>query len=228
MVALKKFNIDGQELGEVVVGEALVGFEANSQLVKDYIVALRRNARQWSANTLGRSEVKHTTKKPHKQKGTGRARQGMTVAPQYKGGGIVHGPKPKFDQHIRINRKERKQAILHFIAEMVREGRVSLVDGMEMDAPKTQTVSKFLKARNFLGSRILFLKEGSYRDENKVQSARCSNSNFVKSMRNIPKVDFSLAKNTNAYDLAKAKELILTEAALEELVSWLITEKKKG
>ena len=85
MATLKKYNLKGQETGHVEVDDRLVNAEANGQMIKDYIVALRANARQWSANTKTRSEVNHSTKKPHPQKGGGRARQGMLSAPQYKG-----------------------------------------------------------------------------------------------------------------------------------------------
>ena len=121
MVKLKKYDIKGKHLGDVEVNEALVNAEANGQSIKDYIVALRANARQWSANTKGRSEVNHTTKKPHPQKGGGRARQGSLAAPQYKGGGRVFGPKPKFDQHVKINRKERQAAIRFLLSEKIKE-----------------------------------------------------------------------------------------------------------
>lgn len=105
MSKLQKYSLAGKQLGDITIPKSLSEAEANTQMVKDYIVAIRANARQWSANTKGRSEVVHTTKKPFRQKGTGRARQGSLVAPQYRGGGIVFGPKPKFDQHIRINQK---------------------------------------------------------------------------------------------------------------------------
>src|SRR5256885_151263 len=114
---LKKFSLDAKETGTVEVADALATAQVNSQLVKDYIVALRANARQWSANTKGRSEVNHSTKKPHAQKGGGRSRQGSLAAPQYKGGGRVFGPKPKFDQHVKINQKERRSAIRALIGE---------------------------------------------------------------------------------------------------------------
>ena len=101
MPNLKKYNLAGQEVGEVTLEDSLTSANKNLQMIKDYLVAIRANARQWSANTKGRSEVNHTTKKPHPQKGTGNARQGSLAAPQYKGGGRVFGPKPKFDQHER-------------------------------------------------------------------------------------------------------------------------------
>jgi large subunit ribosomal protein L4 len=89
VATLKKFDLKGKEIGQVNIADELANAEANGQMVKDYIIALRANARQWSANTKGRSEVNHTTKKPHPQKGGGRSRQGSLAAPQYKGGGRV-------------------------------------------------------------------------------------------------------------------------------------------
>ena len=100
--------------------DAFLDVQANSQMIKDYIVALRANARQWSANTLGRSEVVHSTKKPHRQKGTGSARQGSLVSPQYRGGGIVFGPKPKFDQHVRINKKKGAWRFVTFLQKKLK------------------------------------------------------------------------------------------------------------
>src|SRR5580704_12764073 len=130
-------------------------------MIKDYIVALRRNARQWSANTKGRSEVNHSTKKPHPQKGGGRARQGSLAAPQYKGGGRVFGPKQKFDQYVRSNKKERQAAIRCLIGEKIRENHLHVIDDVEMDGPKTKSVADFMKSLE-LGKRVLFLGEGNY------------------------------------------------------------------
>lgn len=109
MAELKKYNLAGEALGQVAINDELLESNANSQMIKDYIVALRENARQWSANTQTRAEVNHSGKKPHPQKGTGKARQGYLGSPQYKGGGRVHTPRPKFDQHVRINRKEKER-----------------------------------------------------------------------------------------------------------------------
>jgi large subunit ribosomal protein L4 len=161
VATLKKYNLAGKEVGQVSIDERLINAEANGQMVKDYIIALRANARQWSANTKTRAEVKHTTKKPHPQKGQGRARQGSLVAPQYRGGGRVFGPKPKFDQHVRINRKERKAAIRFLLAEKLKENRVRLIDDTAMDAPKTSMLAQFVKGFELRG-RVLFLGEGAY------------------------------------------------------------------
>ncbi len=145
MATLKKYNLSGEELTNVKVNDAYVKAEANGQMIKDYIVALRANARQWSANTKGRSEVNHTTKKPHPQKGGGRARQGSLAAPQYKGGGRVFRPKPKFDQHVSINKKERQAAIRCLIGEKIRENKVHILEELHSIPQKlnrSQTSSK--------------------------------------------------------------------------------------
>ena len=226
VATLKKYNLEGREVGQVQINEALLNAEANGQMVKDYIIAIRENARQWSANTKGRSEVNHTTAKPHPQKGGGRARQGMLSAPQYKGGGRVFGPKPKFDQHVRINKKERKAAIRFLLGEKFRENKVHLIESTTLEAPQTKVIASYVKARDVKG-RVLFLGEGNYAevdegDSKKLVSVQCNkHNNFVKSLRNIPKTEFSLAKNINGYHIMVAHEIVLTESALNELNEWL-------
>jgi len=223
---LKKYNLVGKETGQVTVEDHLIEAEANSQMIKDYIVALRANARQWSANTKTRAEVKHTTKKPHPQKGQGRARQGCLVSPQYRGGGRVGGPKPKFDQHVKINQKERKAAIRYLLAEKFQENRVWLIDNTDMEAPKTKSIVELLKGLDIKG-RILFLGEASFSEvktEGKVQRVSVSNGkhdHFIKSIRNLPRSGFMLASNVSGYDLMIAQGIVMTESALHELNQWL-------
>lgn len=227
MTTLKKYSIAGKAIGDVKVDKRLIDAEANGQMIKDYITALRANARQWSANTKTRSEVNHTTRKPHPQKGQGRARQGMLSAPQYKGGGRVFGPKPKFDQHVRINKKERRAAIRYLISEKIREHKISIIEDTNLDAPKTKSITSFLKSVKADKGRILFLGESNrtalkFEDETiNVNIATTQHENFIKSVRNIPKVEFTLASNLNGYDVLLAQHMILTEAALNELTEWL-------
>jgi large subunit ribosomal protein L4 len=222
---LKKYDLEGLEQGQVKIDEILVTAKANGQMVKDYIVALRANARQWSANTKGRSEVSHSTKKPHPQKGGGRARQGSLVAPQYKGGGRVFGPKPKFDQHVRINRKERQAAIRFLLAEKLRANKLHVVQDFSLDEPKTKNIVEFMKAVDLSG-RVLFLGEGAYvqlpfEGAPTFSVGQDTHNNFIKSIRNIPKASFSLVKNISGYDVLVAHHIVLTEKALEELNEWL-------
>lgn len=226
MATLKKYNLAGKEVGHVSVGEHLINAEANGQMIKDYIVALRANARQWSANTKTRAEVRHTTKKPHPQKGQGRARHGSLVGPQYRGGGRVFTPKPKFDQHVRINHKERKAAIRFLISEKLKQNRVWLIENTQMEAPKTKVVVGLLKGLE-IKKRTLFLGEGTFVEietEGKVQRTSVSSpqhDHFVKSVRNLPKTNFKLASNISGYDVMIAHDIVMTESALHELTQWL-------
>jgi len=224
--ALKKYNLAGEEIGNVDVEKSLAEFMANSQMVKDYIIALRANARQWSANTKTRAEVKHTTKKPHPQKGQGRARHGNLVGPQFRGGGRVFGPKPKFDQHVRINQKERKAAIRFLIAEKIKANQLWVIPDTAMNSPRTKTIVQLLKAINSHG-RTLFLGESTFAEiktEDKVQRVSVSSdkhAHFIKSVRNVPRAEFMLASNISGYDVIVARNIVVTESALQELTQWL-------
>jgi large subunit ribosomal protein L4 len=225
--SVKKYNLQGEEIGTVEVHDLLSQAQVNTQLIKDYIVALRANARAWTACTKTRSEVKHSTKKPHPQKGGGRSRQGCLVAPQYKGGGRVFGPKPKPDFHIRINQKEKKAAIRALIAEKINDGRFVVVDSFSMEAPKTKVV-KHLLASCGANRRALVLGEGCYFQFGGEEAISFSipseqHDNFKKSVRNIPLVEFSLAKDIDGYAVALANTIVATESALAELEKWLIS-----
>lgn len=226
---LKKYNLEGQMKGEVQVDQRLVDSVAHSQLVKDYIVALRYNARQWSASTKTRSEVKHTTRKPHPQKGQGRSRQGSTVAPQYKGGGRVFGPKPKFDVYWKMNAKEKRAAIRALIADKMREGRVVVVESFHTDAPRTRKVAEFLE-RAGLEGKTLFLGEGTYVEigfpgmSQKLSIPSDLHTMFKKSVRNIPHAGFMLVCNMSGYDVMVSQDIVITESALKELQEWLLRD----
>lgn len=230
MTMMKKYSLKGEHIGHIEVSKGLKALhdaEANGQMIKDYIVALRANARQWSASTKGRSEVSHSTKKPHPQKGGGRSRQGSLAAPQYKGGGRVFTPRPKFDQHVRINKKERRAAIRCLLGEKIREKRMHIIESTSLDTPHTKTIANFIDACK-LGKRVLFLCESNLASfdteegKKQVNVKTSQHDNFAKSVRNIPKTEFALAANISGYDVVVAHDIVLTEAALEELINWLV------
>jgi len=212
VATLKKYDLSGKEIGEVTIEDVVLQKGANSQMIKDYLIALRANARQWSANTKTRAEVSHSGQKPHPQKGTGRARQGYLGAPQYKGGGRVGGPRPKFDQHISINKKEKRAAIRHLLAERIQNNQVIVLKCEELKQPKTQKVAEFLKSKNLNSKRILFLGEGSSLKKDEM---------FIKSMRNIPKAEFILMPNANGYDIAITQSIVVLEPAVEKFLKIL-------
>src|SRR5262249_41721625 len=152
----------------------------------------------WSANTKRRREVNHSTKKPHPQKGQGRARQGSLAATQYKGGGRPKGPKPKFDQHVRVNQKEKRLAIRALLADRMRQGSVVVLNDTVMQEPKTKVVQNFL---DMLGmkKRVLILGDGAFVEiglpeaMHKINVHSDAHGNIKKSARNIPGVSFMLA-----------------------------------
>ena len=217
MASIKKYNLDGKLLEEVAIDAELLSGETCSQLIKDYLVALRANARQWSASTKGRSEVSHSGQKPHPQKGTGRARQGSLASPQYKGGGRVFTPRPKFDQFVRINRKERRAAIRQLLVEKIRGSRLYILDAQGMQEPKTKIMAEFLSKLNLNEKRVLFMAP----DEGKGSIERVC---FQKSIRNIPKVLYRLAQNVNGYDVVVSHDIVIMANALDQLKSILRCE----
>lgn len=214
MVTLKKYDITGKEIGTVEVNDVHLEVKSHPQSIKDYIVAIRNNARQWSAHTKTRCEIQRTGRKPHPQKGGGRSRQGDLAAPQYKGGGIVFGPRKKDWIHTRINQKERRAAIRFILAEKVREGHVHILAKADLESPKTKTVANFFDKLGVKNSRILVLAEG------KGEMGK-AHENFVKSLRNIPKKEYGMVPQINGYTLAKSKDLVVLDSALDEFLSVL-------
>ncbi|NGX39636.1 MAG: 50S ribosomal protein L4 [Chlamydiae bacterium] len=210
MATLKKYDLDGKDKGEVSVDDALLSETVNSQMVKDYLVAQATNKRQWSASTQTRAEVSHSKRKPFKQKGTGNARQGFLGAPQFKGGGRVHAPRPKFEQHVRINRKERRAAIRHILGERIKESQAHILEYTALENPKTKTLAHFLKALNLTGKRVLFLAE-------RGEDLKAVYATLSKSLRNIPKVEFTYLPNLSGRSLALSQEVVILESALGEL-----------
>ncbi len=213
MATLKKYDLQGKEVGSIDVDDALLQKEAHPQSIKDYIVALRNNARQWSANTKVRKEVNRTGRKPHPQKGQGRSRQGDLAAPQYTGGGIVFGPKPKFDIHVRINRKERRAAIRTLVAEKVRSGLVHILQGGELKSPKTKKAAQFFDQIGKTEKRVLVLGEKKGQKDPYL--------NLMKSLRNLPKKEYALTDQMNGYELARSHTLVVLDSALDKFLSIL-------
>lgn len=216
MANLKKYNLQSRETGVVSIEDKLLDVKAHPQSIKDYIIAMRNNARQWSASTLNRSEVNKTGKKPHQQKGLGRSRQGCLAAPHYKGGGIAFGPRPKFDQHVRINKKERRAAIASLLAEKIREDRVVVLAPGDLKEPRTQTFASFLRGLKLNGKRVLFLG-GSF-DAMEMPADLLA---VRKSVRNLERVEFGLVPNLNAYDVMLSGHIVLLDGAVNELIETL-------
>ena len=191
-------NMTGAQVGEVELSEAVFGIEPNEAVVHAVVKNHLANCRQGTQSALTRAEVSGGGIKPYRQKGTGRARQGSTRAPQWTHGGIVFAPKPRSYRYT-LNKKVRRLALKSVLSAKAAEGNVIVVDGLNVPEIKTKTVQSFLNAVN-AGKAVLVTPEVDI--------------NVVKSARNIPGVSATAAKLINVYDILNAKQLIVDKAAL--------------
>jgi large subunit ribosomal protein L4 len=198
------------------------------------LIAYRANQRQWSANTKGRSEVNHSGQKPHPQKGTGRARQGFLGAAQYKGGGRVFGPKPKFDQCVKVNKKEKQAVIKHLISQKIQDQHFHVLSVKDLTSPKTKTIVEFLEKMDLQNKRVLFVGRGFYEFEVKendgefevhVVGEYVDREILIRSLRNVPKLSFSLLPSLNGYELMLHQDIVLIDEAVDEFMALLEGKK---
>ena len=192
------YNMAGKQVGEIDLSDAIFGIEPNESVVHDVVKNHLSNCRQGTQSALTRAEVSGGGKKPYRQKGTGRARQGSTRAPQWTHGGIVFAPKPRSYRYT-LNKKVKRLALKSVLSAKAAEGNVLVVDDMTLPEVKTKNVAAFLSAVG--ASKAVMVT-------NEV------NENVVKSARNIPGVETSPARLINVYDILKAKQLIVDKAAL--------------
>ena len=201
MANVSVYNIEGKEVGSIELNDAVFGVEINEHLVYMAVVNQLANNRQGTQSAKTRSEVSGGGRKPWRQKGTGHARQGSTRAPQWTGGGIVFAPKPR-DYSFKMNKKEKKLALLSALTSKVADNKIVVLDEFKLDEIKTK---KFAEVMNNLKvSKALVVLEGE-------------NKNVVLSGRNIPTVKVSATNEINTYDVLKYDTLVVTKAAVEKL-----------
>ena len=192
------YNMAGKQVGEIDLSDAIFGIEPNESVVHDVVKNHLSNCRQGTQSALTRAEVSGGGKKPYRQKGTGRARQGSTRAPQWTHGGIVFAPKPRSYRYT-LNKKVKRLALKSVLSAKAAEGNVLVVDDMTLPEVKTKNVAAFLSAVG--ASKALMVT-------NEV------NENVVKSARNIPGVVTTTAKVLSVYDIVNANQLVIDKAAL--------------
>ena len=201
MANVSVYNMEGKEVGSIELNDAVFGVEVNEHLVHMAVVNQLANNRQGTQSAKTRSEVSGGGRKPWRQKGTGHARQGSTRAPQWTGGGIVFAPKPR-DYSFKMNKKEKKLALLSALTSKVADNKLVVLDEFKLDEIKTK---KFAEVMNNLKvSKALVVLEGE-------------NKNVVLSGRNIPTVKVSATNEINTYDVLKYDTLVVTKAAVEKL-----------
>ena len=198
----KVFNMAGEQVGEIELSDAIFGIEVNESVVHDMVKNHLANLRQGTQSALTRAEVSGGGRKPWRQKGTGRARQGSTRAPQWTHGGIVFAPKPR-DYSYTLNKKSRRLALKSALSAKAAELNVVVIDEIKMEAPKTKEFAAFLSA---VGADCKCLV---------VTAEACQNVD--KSGRNIPGCEVTFANLLNVYDIVNAKKLVLDKAALAKI-----------
>ena len=203
MLKTNVYDMSGKQVGEIELPEALFGVEVNQSVVHDVVKNHLANCRQGTQSALTRAEVSGGGRKPWRQKGTGRARQGSTRAPQWTHGGIVFAPKPR-DYSYTLNKKTRRLALKSALTAKANESAVVVIDSIKMDSPKTKEFAAFLAA------------VGAEKKPLVVTAEACQN--VVKSGRNIPGCNVTFANLLNVYDIVNANKLVLDKAALEKIV----------
>ena len=199
---MAKFNVvdmNGQHVSEIELSDAVFGITPNEKAVHIAVVNFLANQRQGTQNTKIRMEVSGGGKKPWRQKGTGHARQGSTRAPQWTHGGIVFAPKPRSYSYV-LNKKVKRLAMKSALSAKAAAGEIIVIDSIKMDSIKTKDFRAFLNAVKADGKSLV------------VTPAK--DEVIVKSARNIPGVETSMANLINVYDILKAKYLVLDKEAL--------------
>ena len=203
-----KYNMAGQKVGEVELSEAVFGAEPNSAVLHASVRNYLANQRQGTQSALTKGEVSYSTKKPWRQKGTGRARAGYKGSPVWTHGGVAFAPKPR-DYGYSLNKKVKRLALVGALSDKAADGKVIVVDRLDMDAIKTKEFKKFLDAVGYEGKAVVITPE--------------VRENVVLSARNIPGIKTTIAKKTeevtsvilSAYDVLNSRQIIVDEAALK-------------
>ena len=202
MLKTNVYDMSGKLVGEIELPEALFGAEVNQAVVHDVVKNHLANKRQGTQSALTRAEVSGGGRKPWRQKGTGRARQGSTRAPQWTHGGIVFAPKPR-DYSYTLNKKSRRLALKSALSAKAAEAAIVVIDEIKMDAPKTKEFAAFLAA---VGA-----------EKKPLVVTAAVDQNVVKSGRNIPGCEVTFANLLNVYDIVNAKKLVVDKAALQKI-----------
>ena len=199
MSTINVVNMTGEVVGSVELNDSIFGIEPNQAVVHEVVKNHLANCRQGTQSALTRAEVSGGGKKPWRQKGTGHARQGSTRAPQWTHGGIVFAPKPRSYSYV-LNKKVKRLALKSALSAKAAAGEIIVVDSIKMDNIKTKDFRAFLGAVKAEGKALVVTP--------------VKNENVIKSARNIPGVETTMANLINVYDILKAKNLVLDKEAL--------------
>ena len=202
MASTKLLNLLGEECGSIRLNDSVFKQEYNEALIHQVVVAHLANLRQGTKSTLTRSEVRGHAKKPWRQKGTGRARQGSTKGPQWRGGGIVFAPKPR-DFSKKVNKEAKRVAFKSAISEKLAQKEIIVLDDLQLKEAKTKLMKKVYTDLG-LNKNVLFVTKGN-------------NENVIKASANIQSIDVTTAGLLNVYDIIVCDKLVLTKDAVKQI-----------
>lgn len=199
---LELLNEQGQPASKIDAPETVFGREYNEDLVHQVVVAFQANARQGTRKQKDRQEVKHSTKKPFKQKGTGRARAGMTSSPLWRGGGRIFPNSPEENFTQKVNKKMYRAGMASIFSQLAREGRLAVVDSIKVDSPKTKQLAQRFKAMN-LDSVLVIADE--------------VDENLYLASRNLANVLVVEPRYADPLSLVHYKKVLVTKGAIDQL-----------
>ena len=202
MANVSVYNIEGKEVGSIELNDAVFGVEINEHLVHMAVVNQLANNRQGTQSAKTRSEVSGGGRKPWRQKGTGHARQGSTRSPQWTGGGVVFAPKPR-DYSFKMNKKEKRIAMLGALSSKVSSGDLIVLDNIALEEYKTKKIVAMLGALGANGKPMIVTE--------------APDQKVIKSAANIPGVATAPVNAMSVYEILKHDKLILTKAAVASL-----------
>ncbi|MDD3571105.1 MAG: 50S ribosomal protein L4 [Lachnospiraceae bacterium] len=201
MANVKVYNMSGAEVGTIDLNDDIFGIEASEHAMHMAVVRYLANQRQGTQSAKTRAEVRGGGRKPWKQKGTGRARQGSTRSPQWTGGGVVFAPKPR-DYSFKLNKKFKRLALKSALSTKCVEEKIIVLDELSLTEVKTKEMVKVLASIN--AGKALIVMDGS-------------NTNVMLSARNIPDVKTAAVNTINVYDLLKYNTLVMTKGAVAKI-----------
>ena len=200
MLKVAVYNQEGKQVKDTELNELVFGIEPNNQAIFDMVLLQRASWRQGTHKVKNRTEVRGGGRKPWRQKGTGRARQGSIRAPQWRGGGVVFGPTPR-SYTFKLNRKVRQLALKSALSQKVIDNEMTVLDTITLNAPKTKDMIKVLENLEANRKTLIVMDE--------------VNENVTLSARNIPGVKVIDSKGLNVYDILDCTKLVITEGALK-------------
>lgn len=202
MANVTVYNMNGESVGSIELNDKVFGTEVNKSVLHSVVRAYLLNQRQGTQSTLTRTEVSGGGRKPWRQKGTGRARQGSTRAPQWTHGGVALGPKPR-SYRVSINKKVKRVAITSALSSKVQAGELIVVDNIALGEYKTKAVAAMLKALEA--------------DKKAYIVTETVNPVFVKSASNIPTVKTTPVNSINVYDILNSNKMIVSKEAVMKI-----------